>query len=62
MKTSLSGRKHCADKPTQLALTARERCRAIAGGHDVLPEAAALGAFGLAALLVAAELFRRRGD
>ncbi len=30
--------------------------------RDVLPEAAALGAFGLAALLVAAELFRRRGD
>jgi ABC-2 type transport system permease protein len=33
-------------------------------GHarDVLPEAAAMGAFGLAALLVAVELFRRRAD
>jgi hypothetical protein len=40
MKTSLPGRKHCADTPTQLALTARERCRAIAGGHDVLPQSA----------------------
>jgi ABC-2 type transport system permease protein len=30
--------------------------------RDVLPEAAAIGAFGLAALLVAAELFRRRAD
>jgi ABC-2 type transport system permease protein len=30
--------------------------------RDVLPEAAAMGAFGLAALLAAAELFRRRAD
>ena len=32
------------------------------GARDVLPEATAMVAFGLAALLVAAELFRRRAD
>ena len=40
MKTDLQVRKHFADRATQFALDAADRCRAIAGGHGVPANAA----------------------